>query len=221
MLRTERIFVVAILGAALSPAEIGTTPKPKPEDYPAEVKSAGLTIAAEYLLHTAANARQSFVVPDYLVVEVAVYPAKGQRVVVSNGLFTLRINGKKQELSAQAPGMVAAALKYADWESRHALEVQAGPIVLGRQRTGPRFPGDNRPDTGRPAGTSQTTENSQYGDRNLTGPDAVTEWAFPDGEHGAPASGFVYFAFKGKPKSIRSLELIFHRGEQPVVLKLF
>ncbi len=200
-----------LCGAAFAQSS-GTKPKPKPEDYPARARIGGLVIAAEYLVHTLPAEGQSFVVPDYLVIEVAAYPPSGETVQLSSGLFTLRINGKKGELFAQAPAMVAASLKYPDWEMRPSLEAGAGPVILGRTDPVERFPGDRRdPRTQRrqPVPVPDQTPGGIERPRPQSPDEAAVQHAFPDGPTAGPVSGYLYFAFRKKPKSIRSLDLIF------------
>jgi hypothetical protein len=221
-----RSAAVVLVWAAAALAQHGTTPRPTAEGYAVRVEAGPSTVAAGYLVHTVSSGGQSFLVPEHLVVEVAVYPAKGQRPVFSSGLFTLRINAKKEELFPQAPGMVAASLKYSDWERRRSTEVSLGAgdggIILGRPHPAERFPGDRRPaETGGQSPRVETRRTDQSGEPALEVAEAVQEWAFPDGECAGPVSGFLYFAWKGKPKSIRSLELILHRGEERTILKLF
>jgi hypothetical protein len=221
-----RSAAIVLVWAAAGLAQHGTTPRPAAEGYAVRVEAGPSTVAAGYLVHTVSSGGQSFLVPDHLVVEVAVYPAKGQRPVFSSGLFTLRINGKKEELFPQTPGMVAASLKYSDWERRSTTEVSVGAgdggIILGRPHPAERFPGDRRPaETGGQSPRVETRRTDQSGEPALEVAEAVQEWAFPDGECAGPVSGFLYFAWKGKPKSIRSLELILHRGEERTILKLF
>lgn len=207
----RRLLPLLLCGAAFAQSS-GTKPKPKPEDYPARARIGDLVIAAEYLVHTLPAAKQSFIVPDYLVIEIAVYPPRGQTVQISSGMFTLRINGKKSELYAQAPGMVAASLKYSDWERRPSLEAGAGPVILGRRDPVGRFPGDQRdPETQRPP-RPQVPDQTPGGverEGTQTADQAAIETAFPDGPTGGPVSGYLYFAFRKKPASIKSLELIY------------
>jgi hypothetical protein len=201
-------------------AENGVTPKPKAEDYPVQIQAPGMALGAEYLLFTIANAQQSFVVQDHLVIEVAVYPAKGQRVKVTKGMFTLRLNGKN-ELPAEEPEVVASDLRYPEWRQSRAISLGAGPITLG----GPsarRLPGQTRDPQSKPRpGTTEVTQIDGPDGVPLSGPDAAIKWAFPDGEFGGPVSGFVYFPYRGKAKKITAAELIFHGADKPIVLKLF
>jgi hypothetical protein len=166
----------------------------------------------------------SFGVPGYLVIEVGVYPPKGSRVTLSAGAFTLRVNGK-QTLLAQTPGMVAASLKYSDWEQRPQVVAVAGPVIVGRPEQAPRFPGDQRPpDTHAP--TLPRVPTSPAPDGAPVAADArpeelVIQWAFEEGPTEVARRGFLYFPWKGKPKSLKSLELLYEGGnDAKLTLKL-
>ena len=195
----------------------GTTPKPQPGDYPAHVQLGRVALGAEYLVRSLFVGGQSFVTPDYLVVEVAVYPPKGEALEVSSGEFTLRLNGKKQLLFAQSPGFVAASLKYPDWERRRTLEVGGGVgdtgVILGRPETAERFPGDPRPrQTRLPAPPKAPAPQDPSGldkPEPVRAEEAVVEAALPEGKAAGPVSGYLYFAYQGKLKSIRTAELLY------------
>src|ERR1019366_1926194 len=91
-------------------AQYGTTPKASAQDYPVRAKLENLSIGAEYL-----------------VAEVALFPANGQSLLVNAGHFTLRVNGRKQALSPQAPEFVANSLKYPETSSGLHPAAQLGP----------------------------------------------------------------------------------------------
>jgi hypothetical protein len=204
----------------------GTTPRPKATDYPVQASSGDVVIAAEYLLHSVGTGSGAFIARDYLVVEIAVYPAKHKPVTISSGQFTLRINGKKEELAAQPPGFVAASLKYADWDSPRGFDgtqAQVGPVIIGGQdQQTPRFPGDPRPRQG-PTPPQAPTSTPGDVERPVpqTAPEAVVDTAFPDGECAGPVSGNLYFNYTKKPKSIKSLDLIWRHGNGQTEIKLF
>ena len=126
------------------PAAIGTAPKASEQDYPARAKLEKLSIGAEYLIHSFSSGRQMFIARDYLVVEVALFPAKGENMAVSTGQFSLRVNGRKQAISPQTAEIVANALKYPDLntsQGAHSVE-QVGPVIFGAPQNTERFPGD-------------------------------------------------------------------------------
>jgi hypothetical protein len=184
-----------------------------------------LGLGAEYLVHSFSAGRQTFVAPRYLVVEVAVLPAKGQAVELGAGQFLLRINGKpKDVLQSEAPAFVAASLKYPDWEGSRGLqtEVGLGPVTIGRPPTVGRFPGDSRePQPRMPPGAPDQNPAGLEREENLTAPEAVVDAALPEGRATGPVSGHLYFPYRGKVKSLKSLELIFQLGGKQTVLRLF
>ena len=209
----------------------GTTPKEKPADYPVRTQLPGLEIAAEYLVHSLPVNGGVLDANDYLVLEIAIYPEAGETFSVSSGDFTLKINDRKSVLFAQAPGMVAASIKYPDWEVRPSLEATAGvggtDVILGRPRTTSRFPGDPVPDQSRlprqPRVPDQTNTSGQEKPPAEPVEVSIARSALPEGPTHGPVSGYLFFAFKGKTKSIRSLELLYSSpdGRREAKLRLF
>ncbi|MGE5570056.1 MAG: hypothetical protein ACM3S5_13560 [Rhodospirillales bacterium] len=219
------VCIAALCAAAWSQG--GTEPKAAAADYPIHATVGGVAIGAEYLVHSFSSGGQSFFVPDYLIVEVAVFPPKGKEIQLSAGQFTLRINGKKDVIFPQPAGFVGASLKYPDWEYPRSVEggIGMGPadIILGRRPQEPRFPGDNRESRRRappvpqaPGGVPGAVEKPQ----TQTPDEAAVASAMPEGACNKPVSGHLYFRFQGKTKSIKKLELIYAQGEQQAVLKL-
>ncbi len=204
--------------ALASCAFAGTAPKPKPGDYPVQARVGDIDVAAAYLVHTLPAESTNFLVPDYLVVEIAIYPPKSQAVAASSGQFHLRVNGKKDVL-ADTPEMVAMSLKYPHWEGHKGIEAQVGvgPVILGREQPTERFPGDQRPNAGQvPRPPKVETDPPPQ-----TAAEAAVALAFPDCPCQKPVSGYVYFRYDGRTKSIKSLELIWDRGEEQSTIRLF
>jgi hypothetical protein len=201
----------------------GTTPKPKAADYPLHAAAGGVEIGADYMIHSFGGA-QMFIARDYLVVEVALYPKKGETVEVNAGRFMLRLNGKKQLLLPQAPGMVAASLKYDDWMQRPRFDASAGAggvdVGTGRTGTTERFPGDPRPGQQRlprPPQAPGAEDRSGAEPPPPVKPDEVAvETALREGPSTGPVSGFLYFAYRGNAGKLKSVELVY----QDAVLKL-
>ena len=190
----------------------GTTPKTSAQDYPARAKLENLSIGAEYLVHSFSSGRQMFIAKNYLVVEAALFPANGQSLLVNAGDFSLRVNGRKQALSPQAPEIVANTLKYPDPNTGGLHPTaQLGPLVLGAPpRPAERFPGDPDARSGPPPPQGPTdAPNGLDKEPPVKAEDLVVEAALPEGEHHGPTSGFLYFAYRGKIGHIHSLELVF------------
>lgn len=220
-----RMPLLAVFGAVVCLAQ-GTPPREKVAGYPVHSDQPDFSIGASYLVRSVLSGKGSLETKEYLVVEVALFPLAGHQIKVTDVQFTLRINGGKRVLSAQAPEMVAAAVKYPDWEQRKGAEMDAGVgnagVVLGRPQPVPRFPGDptapaglppiNVPDVAGQAGIARDEPDP---------PDViVTKTALPEGPTGRPVSGYLYFPFRGKPKSVRALDLIYAAPAGEVVLKL-
>jgi hypothetical protein len=209
--------------AAVSCALAGTEPKPKPGDYPVQARAGGVDIAAAYFVHTLPSESTNFLVPDYLVVEIAIYPPKSQAVAVAASQFRLRVNRKKEALT-DTPEMVAMSLKYPGSETYGGFETQVGPVILGRSQPVERFPGDQRPSIGQgPMPPAAGEGQPSHADRPppQTAAEAAVALSFPDCPCQRPVSGYLYFRYDGKLKSIKSLELIWQPGAEQTTLRLF
>lgn len=209
---SERVLGGLLLGAWLVHAQ-GTAPRLKASDHAFHAANEQVAIGAEYLVRTFGGSGESFVAEGYLVVEAGVYPAKGRELLVSAGHFRLRVNGKKETLYAQVPGMVAASLKYPDWTRRPGLEAGGGVggtgIILGRPQPVERFPGDPtvrrapqppRAPTGNP-GVEPVPARSAA--------EVVEATALVEGVTHRARAGFLFFAWPGKTKGIQRVELLY------------
>ena len=219
-------LAVALVSTALLQAE-GTSPKEKPTDYPVRANAGNLTVAAEYNVRSFGSGKEAFWTPDYLVVEVAIYSDSREPVKITPNSFTLRLNNKKEALLAQSPNMVAASLKYPDWEYRPHLEAAGGAgdtgVILGRPTPTERFPGDPTTTQRRlpnPPRTPQSTPSGVQTEPAKTPAEVVVDRALPEGDRVLPVSGYVYFPFKGKPKSLKSVDLIYQGDGAHMTLKL-
>ncbi len=199
------------------------TPKDKAADYPVSSSlNGGLTIGAEYLLHTLPTKQGSLIANDYLVVEIAIYGAKGKTIDLDTAQFTLRVN-KKTTIEPEGPGYVAASLKYSDWENTRRLDLSGGTgnstVVYGPPQSN-RFPGDP---TVRPPRTQPLPDDNPAGiekEPPLSIDERIERAWLPSGEQNLPLAGVVCFPFKGKTKSVKTLELIYKGPAGDVVLKL-
>jgi hypothetical protein len=199
-------LLLAIAGCAVAQV------KPKASEYPAHAAVGTAEIGAENLGHSLSTPRGAFLAGDYIVIDVGLF-YKGPAVNVSHQQFLLRINGKKPPLMAQTPGMVAASIKYPDWSDR--TEVTMAGTVAGRDIVyGPappveRFPGDRRAERPRTAPRMPTGIPAPESEPPPPIEEIVREAALPEGEVKLPAGGYLYFAYKGKLKSIKKLELLY------------
>lgn len=206
--------LLAALLFALACYAQAADPKPKASDYPASGRAGEVEFGAENWGHGFVTLQGAYALDQYIAVEVAVYPARNKSVVISSGNFQLRLN-RKSRLLAQAPGLVAASLKYPDLDHQPRIEGEAGMgdagVILGRPRQTSRFPGDPR------AQTNPLPPPPSPGDRpgmpqkqeKLTIDQILDRAALPSVEIGRPASGYLFFPYRGKMKSLKSIELLY------------
>ena len=208
--------------AGLLSADIGLTPRPLPEDFPVHQETARARIGAEFMVHSFGRDSERYVNEDFLTVEVGVYPIERNPTLISAGQFTLRVNGKKEVLRSVAPSVVASSLKYNDWEQRVTLDGQSGPgSTTGSSQSGPRFPGDNRSNQGRLPAPPQVSQDSTLAQPAHVAPSVLLkEVALQEGEHKFPSGGYLYFPYRGKIKSIHSLDLVYDNGSESITLRL-
>ena len=187
-----------------------------------------LTIAADYLVRGLPGDKTVFFVRDYLVVEVALFPAKGAEAMVKSTAFSLRLNNERIPLLPAAAQMVAASLKYDDWTQRPTLEASAGVgdagVTIGRPQRSERFPGDP---SGRqrlpnpPRVEDQTDRSGVERTAEQTAHEAAVAFALPEDAITGPTRGYLYFPYSGKTKSIKKASLLFRgaQGEVTLILK--
>jgi hypothetical protein len=204
--------------ATLAFAQGGTEPKPKPEDYELHARSEHTGIGAEFMVHSFSGQGQTYIVKDFLVVEVALYPEKGTEVHADPTAFTLRINGNQRMLHAIAATAVVASIERPQWQQGGGPRMEGGAgvggVILGIPGGGGQGQGRPMPAPPRapdPAGAPGVDAPEQVSPNEL-----LVRTAFPAGDFKGPVSGFIYFPYRGKMTSLKSLDLLF-RG---VVLKL-
>lgn len=202
-------FLLLTLSTLLAQESIPA--RAKPSDYKVSAALGPHTIAADFLGHTIPAPEATFVAEDYIVIELAVFPAAKSDYRFDSGKFSLRINGKKPEMLSQAPGFVAASLKYPSWEQRPRMEAAGGignaGVILGRDTTS-RFPGDRRAPTP-PIGMPPRQPGVEIEKRETLRPEEwVTKLAWEDRPVKGPSAGLLYFPFRGKLDKIKKLELV-------------
>ncbi|HMC63099.1 MAG TPA: hypothetical protein VKJ01_28150 [Candidatus Solibacter sp.] len=212
--------ILFLCAAAFAFAQ-GTTPKPTPEEYPVHANAGSIAVGAEFMVHSFSQGEQTFIAQDYLVVEVALFPPKGEIVDVEPRKFSLRINGKRIALMPQAPNMVAASLNHREWQQGRGATADIGMggvgVGIGHPRQTSPFPGappesrlprqPRAPDSDSPSGVEKEPVKPE---------ELVVRAALQEGVHRSSVSGFLYFAYQGKTSSIKSLELLY----EGAVLKL-
>ncbi|HVN04410.1 MAG TPA: hypothetical protein VMT86_08340 [Bryobacteraceae bacterium] len=213
------LLLLPLLAGSLA-AQYGTTPKANAEAYAAHATLGGLSLGAEYMMHSFSGHGQTYIVRDYLVVEVALFCPPGTVVTPEARQFTLRVNGRNT-LAPQDPEIVAVSLKHNDWGTYPHAEAGAGPVVLGAPQPTERFPGDPGRMPRVPTSTPRDADPNGVGAQPpVTAEELVVQAALPQGEHRGPVSGYLYFSYQGKAKRIRTLELEFAGPQGDLTLPL-
>jgi hypothetical protein len=227
-MRVLVFFVAALAAHAQSapnlstPAE-GTPAKPSAAEYPAHATSGNLAIGAEYMVHSFGSGEQMYLAENYLVVEVALFPPKGEGITADAARFTLRVNGKKTLLYAQNPPMVASNLNRRDYNAPRGPTADLG---VGGVNVGLGYPQGRSPVPGAPDDRRRLPNPPRAPDAGAPGggepkeqvrpEEVLLRTALPEDAHRGPVSGFLYFPYTGKASGLKSIDLLF----QDAVIKL-
>lgn len=200
-----------ILAAALAAGAQESAPEAA---YQARAEAGPLTVAANFHYRGFARAGRSYFLEKHLAVEVGLFGAKGARLALTASQFSLRINGK-QVIASVPAGLVAYSMKWR-WVDR-GVTAQAGPVVIGGPGAEPRFPGDRPqlpwPRVPGPERTGEPPPEETLGE-------ALAAAALPEGDVLLPVSGYLYFPYEKKTKSLKSVELQYFSPGGPVTLRL-
>ena len=219
-MRVLVFFVAALAAHAQSPPNFsihaeGTPPKPSAGEYPAHATSGNLAIGAEYMVHSFGSGEQMYLAENYLVVEVALFPPKGEGITAGAAGFTLRVNGKAL-LYAQNPQMVAANLNRRDYNSPRGPTADLG---MGGVNIGLGYPQGRSPVPGAPDDRRRLPNPPRAPDAGAPGggepkeqvrpEEVLLRTALPEDAHRGPVSGFLYFLYTGKASGLKSIDLLF------------
>ena len=189
-------------------AQLGLPARATPTDYQTQAKVGNLTIGAEFTGHGIPNAQQPLNSEDYVAVEVGLFGAADARLMIGPTDFSLRINGKKDLSSSQPWGLVAKGVKDLEWVSPDAVpgEAKSKGSVNG---------GGGQGSSSLPPPAPKVPIDVLRGWQL-----AVKNAALSQGDRALPQAGLVYFPYRGKVTSIRSLELIYEGPAGSVSLSL-
>jgi hypothetical protein len=185
----------------------GMPPRPSPGDYQAQAKAGAVTIAADFDEHSAITEDGTYSTEDYVVVEAAVFGAPDARLKLSRGDFSLRINDKKVPLISQSYEVVARSLKDPSWvppeedKSKSKTGISSGG---GQDAAGSPPP----PPPKMPVPLQLAMEQK------------VQRATLLQGDRALPQAGLLFFEYRGKPKNIRSVELLYEGPAGKATLEL-
>jgi hypothetical protein len=158
---------------------------------------------AEFCGHSVPHQGTTYFTPDHIVIEVEVLPDKASPIRLASEQFHLRLNGKKQVLVSVAPGLVASSVKYGPTNDHLTMEGQAGPMIVGRPVPQSRFPGDPRPQR-----LPNPVPAQNEAEPRKTDAEAIVEASLPEGPTLGPTKGLVYFPYRGKMTSLKTIEIL-------------
>ncbi|MCU1236790.1 MAG: hypothetical protein JWP63_4757 [Candidatus Solibacter sp.] len=211
MVRFLIFLAAAFVANAQQPS--GTTPKANASEYPVHAQAGLNDLGAEYMVHSFSSGEQMFIAENYLVVEVALFPPKGESVRADIGKFSLRVNGKKS-LPPENPGIVAGTLRHPDWQSPRGAQggIGVGGIDIGLGGQRPRqspYPGGQDPNRLPTPPRAPGNDSDTMREEKLKPEEVLVTTALPDGIHKGPVAGFLYFAWRGKASSIKTIDLVY------------
>ena len=208
------VFVAAGAWIALGqereakPENKGLPPRVSPTDYQVQGKAGEITIAAEFDGHAVPVEEGSpLSAEEYVVVEAALYGPAGTKLTLSPGQFSLRINGKKQAVPSEPFEVVFKSLKDPEWIPPDTGDKKSKTSIGGGGGGGA---GDNSP----PPTPKMPLELRRAMELK------VRRAAMPEGDRPLPQAGLLFFSYRGKEKSISSLELIYQGPAGKATLNL-
>jgi hypothetical protein len=223
------MVMAAAVGLAAAPDSRGLKPRPDPNEYPSVNEQKGVTLAARVL--TTDEVRSGFVTDldrRYAVIEVAVYPAAGKEIEVSDLDFSLRYDGRSSWTRAATARTVAAAVRRRNANARNG-DITLTPTIGIGHSTGPDW-GDGRRGGGTSIGTGvgvgiggggspDPPPASSDADRAVMERE-LADKALPLGRVTAPVAGYLYFPLPQR-KSVVAEELEFdgEAGNIRLILK--
>lgn len=174
----------------------GMPPRATPAEYQFHVQVGTFTIAAEFTGHAIPTMQGPLNSEDYVAVETAVFGPPETRIKLAADDFSLRINGKKAALPSQPYGLVVGSVKDPEWQPPVPVEKKS---KSGLNTGGNGDQGDSTP---APVKIPIEVQRAMA--------QRVQKAALPEGDRAVPQAGLLFFAYRGRAQSIRSVELIYN-----------
>jgi hypothetical protein len=175
----------------------GMPPRVAPTEYQVHAQAGTITVAAEFLGHSVPTLEGTYNAEDYVVVEAGLFGPPEARTKLTTGDFSLRINGKKVALPSQPYELVFKSLKDPEWEPSSKDQKSKTSMSTGGGG------GPNDPGSGPPPPPKMPIEMRRAMEQR------VQKVSMLEGERPLPQAGLLFFEYRGKTQSIRSLELIY------------
>ena len=221
--------LVVVLAAGLGHGAMcqtkGPAPRSSAENYPAHAQQDEATIGAALL--TRDQVRKAFVsdMGRCLVVEVAVYPQKNNRVEISLDDFTLRVAGSNIAAKPSDARDLSATLPDKPKADHDVVISQTNRAGYESPSTDPRT-GERRPGgvySGTSAGVGVGLGGSQPSSKDHERIGMLTELtakALPEGKTAAPVSGYIYFSLPSQKDKKTAYQLEYTLNGNKMVLAL-
>lgn len=185
----------------------GLIPRGSAAEYAAKGQAGKVTIAADFTGHGIPTTQQPLVSEDHVGVEVALYGAGGERLVVNMADFQLKINGKKPVEAVQW-GLVAKEIRDPEWIPVEPEKDKSKGGLTGSGGGG-RQPGEPPPLPPKP------TMEQLRGWQQLLKKSALAE-----GERALPLAGMLFFHERTKLEKIKSVDLIYEGPAGKATIRL-
>ncbi len=186
-------FIPAGFIFAVACSAQGLPPRATPADYQSHAAAGTVTIAAEFAGHSVPTPEGPLTNDDFVVVEAALFGASGEKLTLSPGDFSLRINGSKKPTPSQPYGLVIESLKDPEWAPPEKHDKPKTSFGGGGQS------GSNEP----PAPVKIPIEVQRAMAQR------VKKASLPEGERPLPQAGLIFFPYRGKEQGFHSVELIY------------
>jgi len=172
-------------------------PRATPADYQVQSQAGTVTVGAEFKGHSLPTLQGTLSTEEYVVIETGLFGSPGARIKLSSGDFALRINGKKTPLPSQPYGLVVGSVKDPEWEPP-APAASKSKTSLGGGGKGEQSDANAPPAPIQiPIGVLRAMAQR------------VQKASLPEGDRNLPVAGLIFFPYRGKTQSIRSIELIY------------
>jgi len=168
-------------------------PRAAPTDYQAHAQAGTVTIAAEFLGHSIPTPDAVLTNEDYVAVETGIFGQPNARLKLSLEDFSLRLNGKKTPLPSESYVLVFKSLKNPELEPTAAEKKSKTSIGTGGG-------GDNN-STPAPFHLPIEVQHAMA--------QQVQKQSLPQGDRTLPQAGLIFFSYRGKTQSLRSIQLIY------------
>jgi hypothetical protein len=218
------LLAAALLGAAIYlpaqtpaaapssvPDAVPIPPRASPNDYQARTKAGTVTVAAEFKGHFVPAPAATYTTEDFVAVEVGLFGEPDAKLSLSPDQFSLRINGKKQAVPSQSVVLVLSSLKDPEWIPPEPVGGKGGGGKTSLSGGGGGGGGQGDPPPPPPKMPPELQRVMRQ---------RVQKTALAEGERPLPQAGFLFFPYRGQPKSIQTIELLYKGPAGETTLEL-